>query len=190
VNIYEDTNAYVDAQGNDRPSVMMGGRTVCTIRQENLMEYALDPLGGAGQQWSSWMACFSPKQADGYPAPIWDIKTGRIDPALRDMWKQSDIRLILESRWNDIGPLMCKRLRIICGDQDNFSLNKAVALLRDSLNQLPGWQSEWDTPQQRASHGYITLVPEGTHMNLRMYGVNRRINEEMLLHLKNCGLVD
>lgn len=190
VNIYDDTDAYVDALGRDRPSVVINGRTVCTIRQENLMEFALDPHGGAGQQWSSWMACFSTRQADGYPAPIWDIRSGRINPDLRDHWKQFDVRRLLESRWDEIGPLICRRLRIICGDQDNFSLHEAVRLLRDALEQLPGWKSEWDTAEERAAHGYITLVPGGTHMNLRVHGVNRRINEEMLLHLRNYGLVE
>lgn len=190
VDIYEDENAYVDAAGNDRPSVIMGGRTVCTIRQENGMEYALDPTGGAGQQWSSWMACFSKRGDNGQPVSIWDLKTGEIDPSLREYWQQYDVRRLLEARWNDIGPLMCQRLRIICGEQDNFSLNEAVTLLRDSLEQLPGWQSQWDTPEQRASHGYITLVPGGTHMNLMMYGVPRRIAEEMEIHLRRSGLIE
>ncbi len=190
VNVYDDENAYVDAEGRDRPSVIMGGRTVCTIRQENGMEYALDPTGGAGQQWSSWMACFSKKRANGQPVSIWDLKTGKIDPTLRDYWKKSDVRLILESRWKDIGPLMCERLRIICGDHDNFSLNEAVQLLRESLDKLPGWQSEWATPEERASHGYITLVPGGTHMNLGMYGVSRRIAEEMEIDLRRHGLIE
>lgn len=190
VNIYDDDNAYVDAEGHDRPSVVMGGRTVCTIRQENGMEYALDPTGGAGQQWSSWMACFSKKGADGRPVSIWNLKTGKIDPMLRDYWKKSDVRLILESRWKDIGPLMCERLRIICGDHDNFSLNEAVQLLRDSLDKLPGWRSEWATPEERASHGYITLVPGGTHMNLGMYGVSRQIAGEMEIYLRQHGLIE
>ncbi len=190
VNVYDDDNAYVDAEGHDRPSVVMGGHTVCTIRQENGMEYALDPDGGAGQQWSSWMACFSKKGANGQPESIWDVKTGRIDPSLREFWKQYDVRRILESRWKDIGPLMCRRLRIICGEDDNFSLNEAVRLLRDSLDTLPGWQSQWTTEEERARNGYITLVPGGTHMNLDMYGVSRQINEEMFLHLKACGLVE
>lgn len=190
VNIYDDDNAYVDAEGRDRPSVIMGGRTVCTIRQENGMEYALDPTGGAGQQWSSWMACFSRKGADGQPESIWNVKTGQINPTLRGYWQQYDVRRILESRWKDIGPLMCRRLRIIVGDKDNFSLNEAVQLLRDSLNQLPGWQGEWTTSQERADHGYITIIPGGTHMNLRMFGVPRQISEEMLLHLKEYGLVE
>jgi len=136
------------------------------------------------------MACFSKKGANGQPMSIWNVTTGQIDPTLRDYWKQYDVRLILESRWNDIGPLMCRRLRIICGDADNFSLNLAVRLLRDALDKLPGWQSAWETPPQRAEHGYITLIPGGTHMNLDQYGVSRQISEEMLLHLKACGLVE
>ena len=190
INIYEDENAYVDATGADRPSVIINGKTVCTIRQENGMEYALDPEGGAGQQWSSWMACFSKRDAQGRPVPLWDMKTGAIDATLREHWKQYDLRHILESRWEAIGPLMCQRLRIICGEADNFSLHEAVKLLRESLDALPGWRSEWETPEQRAAHGYITLIPGATHMNLQMYGVPRRIAAEMLGHLKGHGLVE
>lgn len=190
INVYDDENAYVDAAGGDRPSVIIGGRTVCTIRQENEMEYALDPEGGAGQQWSSWMACFSKRDARGFPVPLWNMKTGAIDASLREHWKQRDLRQILESRWEEIGPLMCRRLRIICGDADNFSLHEAVKLLRASLDNLPGWQSERETEQERAEHGYITLIPGATHMNLGAYGVPRRISSEMLLHLKRHGLVE
>lgn len=190
INIYEDANAYVDADAADRPSVIIHGQTVCTIRQENGMEHALDPEGGAGQQWSSWMACFSKRDAKGFPVSLWDLKTGVIDASLREQWKQRDLRHVLESRWEEIGPLMCQRLRIICGEADNFSLHEAVRLLRDSLEQLPGWRSEWPTTEERATHGYITLIPGATHMNLQMYGVHRRIAAEMLLHLKRHGLVE
>ncbi len=190
INVYEDENAYVDASGADRPSVIINGQTVCTIRQENGMEYAIDPEGGAGQQWSSWMACFSKRDALGFPVPLWNMKTGVIGASLREQWKQRDLRHILESRWEEIGPLMSERLRIICGEADNFSLHEAVRLLRDSLEQLPGWRSEWPTTEERATHGYITLIPGATHMNLHMYGVQRRIAAEMLEHLKRHGLAE
>ncbi len=190
INIYEEENAYADADGADRPSVIINGRTVCTIRQENGMEYALDPEGGAGQQWSSWMACFSKRGDNGHPLPLWNMKTGAIDASLREHWKQRDLRHILESRWQEIGPLMCRRLRIICGEADNFSLHEAVRHLRDSLDQLPGWKSEWETQQERSAHGYITLIPGATHMNLHIYGVSRGIASEMLLHLRRHGLAE
>ena len=45
----------------------------------NHRELALGTNGRSGDQWDVWQSVYSPVGADGYPKPIWDKRTGRID---------------------------------------------------------------------------------------------------------------
>ncbi len=188
INAYEDANAY-SGEAGDRASVVIGGKMVCTVRQENGMENAMDPNGASGQQWDSWFAAFSPKGADGYPVSLWDPGSGAIRPELREFWKERDVNLILQARWGERGEVLKDRFRVLVGDQDNFSLNLAVARVRDTLAALPGWRSDWSTDEERAAHGYIEILTGRDHFNLMQGGLSDRIAREMLLNLKQTGCI-
>lgn len=190
INIYEDDNAYTDADGNERPSVIIDGEVVCTLRQENLMERALGPNCTSGEQWASWFAAFSPRGDDGFPAPLWDPLTGAIDRAVAEAWKKRDLRRVIENRWPESGELIKDRLRIIVGDRDNFELDRAVIFVRESLEQLDGWRSTWDTAEERATHGYIEIIADRDHFDLFSGGLGERIEEEMLLRLQQLGAIE
>lgn len=187
INIYEDANAYADSSGAPRPSVIIGGRTVCTVQQENAMENAMDPHGASGQQWDSWFAAFSPKGPDGFPISLWDPATGNIRPELRDFWRKRDLGLILAQSWEKHGDVLTDRFRVIVGDRDNFSLHLAVQYVKQTLETLPGWRSDWTTDDQRALHGYIEIVPGRDHFNLMQGGLSERLAAEMLANLKATG---
>ena len=46
-----------------------------------------------------------PGGADGYPKPIWDKRTGKIDKQVAAYWKEHyDLRAILERDWTTLGP--------------------------------------------------------------------------------------
>lgn len=188
INAYEDANAY-SGEAGERASVVIGGKMLCSVRQENGMENAMDPNGASGQQWDSWFAAFSPKGADGYPISLWDPGSGEIRPELREFWKERDVNLILQARWGAQGEVLKDRFRVLVGDQDNFSLNLAVARVRDTLAALPGWRSDWSTDEERAAHGYIEILPGRDHFNLMQGGLSDRIAREMLLNLKASGCI-
>ena len=72
--------------------------------------------------------------ADGYPKPIWDKSTGKIDRDVAEYWKENyDLRYILERDWATLGPKLAGKIHIYAGDMDNYYLNNAVYLMEDFL---------------------------------------------------------
>lgn len=137
VNIYEDTNAYVDASGKERPAMRRrDGSTVYTMRHECQMEN-VKARGGkypsSGGQWGAWNAVYGARGADGRPVPLWDPKTGRIDRSTLDQWKKYDLRCVLVENEATLAPKLRGKLRIWVGEADDYFLNNAVHRLDDAL---------------------------------------------------------
>ena len=140
VNIYEDENAYYlnGPFGRiERPGLRDWlGNVSSTVRMQNLMENAIGNNSRSGDQWDIWQAVFSPRGSDGYPKPIWDKKTGVIDKEVADYWRENyDLRHILERDWKTLGPKLKGKIRIYCGDMDNYYLNNAVYLMEEFLEK-------------------------------------------------------
>ena len=80
---------------------------------------------------------YSPVGADGYPKPIWDKVTGKIDKTVAAYWKENyDLSYILERDWKTLGPKLRGKMRIYVGDMDNYYLNNAVYLAEERLKKL------------------------------------------------------
>ena len=138
VDIYEDENAYWTGgpfQRIERPAHRDWlGKVNGTMRTFNHMELALGTHGRSGDQWDVWQAVYSPVGPDGYPAPIWDKRTGVIDRAVADYWRENyDLRHILQRDWKELGPKLVGKLHVYCGDMDNYYLNDAVYLMDEFL---------------------------------------------------------
>jgi hypothetical protein len=131
VNIYEHENAYFD-EGPlgrvERPAHRDWlGRIAYTVRNENHRELVLGTRGRSGGQWDIWEATYSPIGPDGYPARIWDKRTGLIDREVAKYWRENyDLRHILERDWPTLGPKLVGKLHVFVGDMDNYYLNNAV----------------------------------------------------------------
>jgi Putative esterase len=130
INIYEDENAYVHKVGFNRvprPSARtVPGDTIWTMTQENRWELAMGTNGRSGGQWDIWQAVYGPQAADGYPAPIWNKKTGAINHDVAEGWRDKDLRVVLSDNWDTLGPKLRSKLRIYIGDDDTFFLNNGV----------------------------------------------------------------
>ena len=85
-------------------------------------------FGGAGSQ-----TAFGPRGADGLPKPLWNGKTGKLDPDVLEHWKQYDLRLMLEKDWPARGPKLKGKIHIWVGEADDYFLNNAVYLVEDFL---------------------------------------------------------
>ena len=138
VNLYEDENAYyVDrAWGSTaRPGRRdYLGHLSNTLEQDNHYELALGSRGRSGQQWDVWQAVYSPVAEDGYPKPIWDKRTGEIDPEVAAHWRENyDLSHIMRRDWPTLGPKLEGKLHIYVGDMDNYYLNNAVYLTEEFL---------------------------------------------------------
>lgn len=141
VNIYENENAYyMDSPWKKTPRA--GKRNyqnelIATVEEMNHLELVLGDKSRSGQQWDIWQAVYSPVGMDGYPKPIWDKLTGKIDKQVTEYWRENyDLSYILKRDWAKLGPKLRGKLHIYVGEMDNFYLNNAVRLMEQTLRGL------------------------------------------------------
>jgi hypothetical protein len=141
VNIYDDSNAYWLNGGSwtrlERPdSRQPDGNIKAMMKDENWYELTVGDHSRSGGQWDIWQATYGPVGADGYPAPIWDKKTGVIDRKVAEYWKQHyDLRNILETNWSTLGPKVASKINVYVGDADTYFLNMGVHKLDEFLKK-------------------------------------------------------
>jgi hypothetical protein len=137
IDIFKDTNAYVNRFGFERPAKRnVAGDTIYTMRHEVQLERVLgaaDRWELSGQQWASWNATYGPKGADGLPVPLWDGATGKINREVVQHWEKYDLRKIVETNWKTLGPKLAGKVHIWVGDADDYFLNNGVHLLKQFL---------------------------------------------------------
>jgi hypothetical protein len=99
--------------------------------------------------------------ADGYPKPLWDKTTGKIDVTVANYMREHgyDLRSYLENNWATIGPKLAGKLHLYCGDMDNFYLNLAVYKLEDALNRVsnPRYGGSFEYGRPMKGHGWTPL---------------------------------
>jgi len=139
VNIYDDENAYF-AKGPwkvvARPAHRNWlGHISATVEQMNRMESVLGSKGRSGGQFDIWTATYSPVGPDGYPKPIWDRTTGKIDKEVANFWRENyDLTHIMKRDWEKgLGKKLEGKVNIYVGDMDNYYLNNAVYLTEEFL---------------------------------------------------------
>lgn len=140
VDIYADDNAYYKYGAWPEAKVARPferdflDRVKGTVQQANALERALGSHARSGEQWDIWQAVFGPQGEDGYPVPIWNKETGRIDHKVAEYWKQNyDLRAYLERNWSRIGPDLVGKLHIYVGLSDTFYLTNAVYYMEQFL---------------------------------------------------------
>ena len=157
VNLYEDDNAYTKKGpfGEIKNPVHRDylGQLSATIEMNNHYELVLGDKSRSGDQFDIWEAVYSPQGADGYPARIWDKKTGKINPDVAAYWRENyDLRHIMQRDWATLGPKLKGKIHLYVGDMDNFYLNNAVYLAEDFLESaLPAYEGLVDYGD-RAEH--------------------------------------
>lgn len=138
VNIYDDENAYY-AQGPWKRVPRPGKRdykneVTTTLEQMNQVELVLGDRNRSGQQWDIWEAVYSPVGKDGYPKPLWDKRTGKIDKSVASYWRENyDLGHILRRDWATLGPKLKGKIHLYVGEMDNYYLNNAVRLVEGFL---------------------------------------------------------
>jgi hypothetical protein len=166
VDIYNDNSAFLtpnyDPPVPERPmSRTPEGQVDVTMRQMSQLEDVLGSHGRSGQQLEAWEAVYGPVGVDGYPKPLWDKTTGKIDRTVAAYMRDHgyDLRYYLEQNWATIGPKLVGKLHIYCGDMDNFYLNLAVYKLEDGLNRLsnPAYGGSFEYGRPMKGHGWTPL---------------------------------
>lgn len=183
IDIYSDDNAYFDGSGKEIPSTRQEERVTLSVRGENQQEEVLGTGNSSAQQWDSWQAVYGSRDASGWPKPLFDAATGKLDHAEAEHYKRYDIALLLRENPQKYGPTFLQRIRLICGGADDFYLNEAVSLLKSDVDKL----SIDNLPEGR--HGYITMVPGTDHGSVFGSAEMKAVPAEMQDHLRRAGHV-
>lgn len=139
IDIYKDKNAYwLDNTWKKTPRPAHRnylGHVDSMVWEQNRLEEVLGTKTRSGGQWDVWEAVFSPVGPDGYPARIFDKRTGVIDRQVAEYWRENfDLVHILKRDWNKgLGKKLEGKLNIYVGDMDNYYLNNAVYLAEEFL---------------------------------------------------------
>jgi len=136
INVYEDKNAfYKQYEWRREPTINsreVNGQARQTSEERNHFELVNGTHGRSGEQLDIWSAVFGPLGEDGYFDPLFDKKTGGMNPRVAQYWKEHfDLRYHLEKNWASLGPKLVDRLHVFVGDADNFYLNNGVHRLQD-----------------------------------------------------------
>jgi hypothetical protein len=141
INIYEDKNAYTlkgEASEVERPAFRNYlGEVFATQRDANYMELAQGDRSRSGGQYDIWQAVFSPAGQDGYPRPIFDKRTGVIDPDVAAYWREHfDLSHIIARDWARLAPKLRGKIHIYVGSGDNYYLTDSVYFAQERLESL------------------------------------------------------
>jgi len=158
INLYDDDNAFFLEGAHKRvPQPAMRdylGHTLITVEDNNAYELALGDHSRSGEQFDIWQAVYGPVGEDGYPQPIFDKVTGKIDHHVAEYWRQHyDLEAILERDWVKLGPELAGKIHIYVGSDDTYFLNDAVYRMQDFL----------DSTKNPPYGGEVTYGPRAEH---------------------------
>ncbi len=196
VNIYEDDNAfiepghhwifperYVERKADGQPEV--------TVREFSQLEAALGSHGRSGQQLEAWEAAYGPVGADGYPTPLWDKLTGKIDHRVADYMRDHgyDLRYYLETHWATLGPDLAGKIHVYVGDMDNYYLNLAVYLLQDFLENTddPPYGGSFEYGRPMKGHGWQPMTNAELVQMMAQYVAAHAPSGASMAWRQDCG---
>lgn len=141
IDLYKDNNAYRlqgEAAAVERPALRNYlGEVFATQRDANYMELVQGDHGRSGGQYDIWQAVFGPVGADGYPAPIFDKRSGEIDHAVAAYWREHfDLSYIIQRDWATLAPKLQGKIHIYVGNGDNYFLTDSVYFAQERLESL------------------------------------------------------
>jgi len=144
IDIYEDENAFYKQYEWRRvptPNTReTDGRIRLTSEQRNRWELVNGTQGRSSEQLDAWSAVYGPLGEDGYFKPLFDKRTGVIDPEVAAYWREHyDLLHHLQRNWSTLGPKLVDKLHIYTGDMDDFYLNVAV-------QELEAWMATTEDP--------------------------------------------
>jgi hypothetical protein len=141
IDLYHDKNAYRlqgEASAVERPSFRNYlGEVFATQRDENYMELAQGDHSRSGGQYDIWQAVFGPVGKDGYPQPIFDKRSGDIDPTVAAYWREHfDLSYIIARDWTSLEPKLKGKIHLFVGSADNYYLTDSVYFAQERLESL------------------------------------------------------
>jgi hypothetical protein len=171
INVYTDENAfYRKIDWRTVPIINtreINGHVRLTSEQRNHMELVNGTKGRSGEQLDIWSAVFGPVGKDGYFAPLFDKRTGVIDRAVAEYWREHyDLLEYLKRNWTTVGPKLIDKVHVYTGTMDNFFLN-------NSTRELEEWMKTTQNPHYPGfflygdGKGHCWSGPESTPERLK-----------------------
>ncbi len=156
-NIYEDENAYYKTRGWRKVPIVnsrdVDGTMRMTSRQRNYYELAKGTKGRSGEQLDIWSAVYGPLGDDGYFKPLFDKRTGDIDPSVAEYWRENyDLLEYMKRNWSWLGPKIQGKIHIYMGDMDTYRLEQAVY-------EMDAWMKTTTDPHYRGFFMYGDRKP-------------------------------
>lgn len=151
-------NFYRRADGSPVPVVRNHGQVLATMEQLAKLEEVTGDYGG---QLRSFEWVFSPRGKDGTPLPLFDRKTGEVDPDVAQYWcEHFDIAHLVEKNWSNLAPNVKGKIHLIVGTEDTFYLDGAAHRFAEVLTRL-------------GADSHFTFLPGKTHFDLYQVGDDR-----------------
>jgi hypothetical protein len=150
INIYKDKNAFwKDFQWYREPTINSRELDYSprqTSQQRNYMELVNGTKGRSGTgQLDIWSAVFGPVGPDGYFAPLFDKRTGAIDPNVAQYWRDHfDLLEHLKRNWPTLGPKLVDKIHVYTGDADTYQLDRAA-------REMEAWMKTTQNPHYEGS---------------------------------------
>lgn len=161
LNIYEDDNAFFEPGHTwvQTPRYLMrkpNGQPEITVQAFSQLEDVLGSHGRSGQQLEIWEATYGPVGEDGYPKPLWDKQTGKIDHSVALYMRDHgyDLSYNLRTNWATLGPKVRGKIHVYVGDMDHFYLNLAVYMVEDALKSVQNPPCDCDFQYGRPMKGH------------------------------------
>ena len=75
---------------------------------------------------------YGPPGDHGYFKPLFDKRTGEIDPDGATYWRENyDLLHYMKTNWSSLCPKISGKLHVYCGDMDTYYLNVAVKEMQE-----------------------------------------------------------
>ena len=154
INLYKDNNGFIE---KTEPGFVGGARSNRNRSREALI------LGTQESRYEWWK--HTPTGPDGYPLPVWDHVTGKIDRAVVEKMRAGnfDLREFLARNWARLGPQLVGQVHVCAADTDGYYSHLAVRLLdefmRTSREPHVGGSFQYGPPG--STHGWRPTTNAG-----------------------------
>src|ERR1035438_10866505 len=90
------------------------GQVTQTMWQMSQLEDVLGSHGRSAQQFEAWEAVYGPVGEDGYPQPLFDKRTGKIDKQVAKYMRDQgyDLDAYLKANWAKLGQQLTGNARL------------------------------------------------------------------------------
>lgn len=144
-------NVYKRSDGTPYPLIRDHGKVLGTFEEFARNEQVVGAYGG---QIASFEWVFSPRGEDGRPVPMFDRKTGDVDPAVVQYWHDHyDLAYIVKSTWAERGRDLRGKIHVFVGTADTFYLDGPAHKMDAVLKSLN-------------ADAHFTYIPNRTHFDL------------------------